>query len=58
MMFQLLLYRFGRRFELPLLIQSILMIAMMFFMVKVCVDVQNKQQIIKQKDRVFTGILF
>ena len=27
----------------------------MFFMIKVCVDVRAKQQITKQKDRVFTG---
>ncbi|XP_058804916.1 solute carrier family 66 member 2 isoform X2 [Phymastichus coffea] len=49
-----ILFWFGRRFELPLLIQSILMIAMMFFMIKVCIDIQNKHQITKQKDRVFT----
>ncbi|XP_001601933.1 solute carrier family 66 member 2 isoform X1 [Nasonia vitripennis] len=49
-----ILFWFGRHFELPLLFQSILMIATMFFMIRVCVNIRSKQQITKQKDRVFT----
>ncbi|KAJ8681017.1 hypothetical protein QAD02_016804 [Eretmocerus hayati] len=48
-----ILFWFGNHFEVPLLLQSILMIITMFFMIKVCIDVRNKHQITKQKDRVF-----
>ncbi|KAJ8680710.1 hypothetical protein QAD02_016497 [Eretmocerus hayati] len=47
-----ILFWFGHRFEIPLLIQSVLMIITMFFMVKVCVDVRNQQQITRQRDIV------
>ncbi|XP_074111914.1 solute carrier family 66 member 2 isoform X1 [Cotesia typhae] len=49
-----ILFWFGKRFELPLLFQSILMIITMLFMIKLCVNINSKNQIIKLKDRVFT----
>ncbi|XP_011505873.1 PREDICTED: PQ-loop repeat-containing protein 1 [Ceratosolen solmsi marchali] len=49
-----ILFWFGRHFELPLLIQSILMIATMLFMIRICINIKNKHQLIKQKDRIFT----
>lgn len=48
-------HRFGKHYELPLLLQSILMIIAMFVMIKLCINVQNRTQIIKAKERVFTG---
>ncbi|XP_044008295.1 solute carrier family 66 member 2 isoform X2 [Aphidius gifuensis] len=45
---------FGKRFEKPLLVQSILMNITMLIMIRVCVTVRNKNQIIRSKDRVFT----
>lgn len=50
-----LYFRFGKRFELPLLLQSLLMIVAMFVMIKLCINVQNRTQIIKSKERVLTG---
>jgi len=47
--------RFGKHYELPLLLQSILMILAMFIMIKLCINVQNRTQIIKTKERVLTG---
>ena len=44
---------FGKRYEMPLLLQSILMIVTMFVMIKLCVTVQNRNQIIKARERVF-----
>ncbi|KAH0564276.1 solute carrier family 66 member 2 isoform X2 [Cotesia glomerata] len=49
-----ILFWFGKRFELPLLFQSILMNITMLFMIKLCVNINSKNQIIKLKDRVFT----
>lgn len=46
-----ILFWFGKRYEIPLLLQSILMIITMFTMVKVCVNVRNKTEIIRSKDR-------
>ena len=34
------------------------MIATMLFMIKVVVNIRNKHQITKQKDRIFTGKFF
>lgn len=47
--------RFGKRYELPLLLQSLLMIVAMFVMIKLCINVQNRTQIIKSKERVLMG---
>lgn len=49
-------FRFGKRFDKPLLVQSILMNITMLIMIRVCVTVRNKNQIIRSKDRVFTGM--
>lgn len=45
---------FGKRYEVPLLLQSILMIIAMFIMIKLCINVQNRNQVIKVRERVFT----
>lgn len=47
--------RFGKRYEIPLLLQSIFMIITMFVMIKLCVSIQNRNQIIKARERVFAG---
>lgn len=47
--------RFGKHYELPLLLQSIFIIVAMFVMIKLCINVQNRTQIIKVKERVLTG---
>ncbi|XP_020295698.1 PQ-loop repeat-containing protein 1 isoform X2 [Pseudomyrmex gracilis] len=49
-----ILFWFGKRYELPLLLQSILMIVTMFVMIKLCINIQNRTQIIKGKERVLT----
>ncbi|XP_066593654.1 solute carrier family 66 member 2 isoform X2 [Prorops nasuta] len=49
-----ILFWFGKRYELPLLFQSILMIITMLVMVKLCINVRNRNQIIKSRERVFT----
>lgn len=47
--------RFGKHFETPLLIQSIVMIMAMFILLELCVRVRNSNLIIKQKRRYFSG---
>ncbi|XP_043275170.1 solute carrier family 66 member 2 isoform X2 [Venturia canescens] len=49
-----IIFWFGKFYEIPLLLQSILMNLTMLLMVKLCVDIRNKNQIIKSKRRVFT----
>lgn len=49
-----ILFWFGRPFELPLVIQSILMNITMLLMINLCVGVKNRSDIIKKKDKVFT----
>ncbi|XP_012225878.1 solute carrier family 66 member 2 isoform X3 [Linepithema humile] len=49
-----ILFWFGKHYELPLLLQSMLMIVAMFVMIKLCINVQNRTQIIKVKERVLT----
>ncbi|KAK0171930.1 hypothetical protein PV328_005318 [Microctonus aethiopoides] len=49
-----ILYWFGKYYELPLLFQSILMIIAMFAMIRLCINANNRNQIIKAKDQVFT----
>ncbi|XP_053985130.1 solute carrier family 66 member 2 [Hylaeus anthracinus] len=44
---------FGKHYELPLLLQSIFMIITMFIMIKLCINVQNRNQIIKAREHVF-----
>lgn len=47
--------RFGKRFEYPLLIQSIIMNITMFVMIHLCVTARNKSRIIPSR-RVFAGM--
>ncbi|XP_046604764.1 solute carrier family 66 member 2 isoform X1 [Neodiprion virginianus] len=51
-----ILFWFGKHFETPLLLQSILMNITMLVMIKLCISVKNKNQIIKAKERVFTDL--
>lgn len=48
--------RFSKRFELPLLVQSIVMNLTMFLMIHLCVKVKRANAIMKTRDRVFTGM--
>uniref|UniRef100_A0A1B6GIW7 Solute carrier family 66 member 2 n=1 Tax=Cuerna arida TaxID=1464854 RepID=A0A1B6GIW7_9HEMI len=49
-----ILFWCGKKFELPLLIQSMIMNITMLFMIHVCVSVKNKSQIIRGPERLFT----
>ena len=49
-------HRFGKHYEIPLLLQSICMIVTMFIMIKLCINVQSRNQVIKARERVFSGI--
>ncbi|XP_014286884.1 solute carrier family 66 member 2 isoform X3 [Halyomorpha halys] len=51
-----ILFWFGKRYELPLLAQSMIMNMMMLLMIHLCVKVKNRSQIIRGPDRVFTGV--
>ncbi|XP_047343799.1 solute carrier family 66 member 2 isoform X3 [Vespa velutina] len=51
-----ILFWFGKHYETPLLIQSIIMIITMFIMIKLSVNIHNRSQIIKLKERVFTDL--
>lgn len=51
-------FRFGKRYETPLLLQSLIMNATMLVMVRLCVHMKNKNQPMKRKERVFTGLFF
>ncbi|CAG9784290.1 unnamed protein product [Diatraea saccharalis] len=53
-----ILFWFGKRYELPLLIQSIVMNVTMFVMIHLCVTVRKKNQIIRARERIFTGAIF
>lgn len=54
--FLFLLHRFSSRYELPLLVQSIVMNLTMFLMIHLCVRVKRNNAIMKARDRVFTGM--
>lgn len=47
---------FGKHYEIPLLLQSIFMIITMFIMIKLCVNVQNRNQVIKIREHVFSDL--
>lgn len=51
-----ILFWFGKRYELPLLIQSIVMNLTMFIMIHLCVSVKKKNQIIRARERIFTDM--
>ena len=56
--FFVVIFRFGRHYEIPLLIQSILMNMAMFALIHLCVQVNAKDRIVGQyKEHVFTGIV-
>ncbi|XP_038208145.1 solute carrier family 66 member 2 isoform X5 [Zerene cesonia] len=50
-----ILFWFGKRYEIPLLIQSIVMNITMFIMIHLCVNVRKKNQIIRARERIFTA---
>lgn len=54
-MYYIFFYRFGKHYEIPLLLQSIFMIVTMFIMIKLCISVQSRNQVIKVRERVFSG---
>lgn len=51
-----ILFWFGKHYEIPLLLQSIFMIITMLIMIKLCVNVRNRSQIIKARERVFSDL--
>jgi len=53
-----IIFWFGRHYETPLLIQSILMNICMFALVQLCVEVNTKDVIVteRRRDRVFTDL--
>ncbi|XP_022820692.1 PQ-loop repeat-containing protein 1 isoform X3 [Spodoptera litura] len=51
-----ILFWFGKRYETPLLIQSIVMNVTMFVMIHLCVNVRKKNQIIRARERIFTDM--
>lgn len=53
-----ILFWFGHHFELPLLIQSIIMNIAMFAMVHLCIRVKNRTQIIPSQSQVFSDFNF
>ena len=48
-------YRYGEHYEYPLLIQSVLMNLAMFALIHLCVDLNNKESLVKGQERIFTG---
>ncbi|CAG0914988.1 unnamed protein product [Notodromas monacha] len=46
---------FGHPYEVPLLLQSVVMVLMMLAIVHLCVEVRSKQDIVRDKLRTFTG---
>ncbi|XP_076270307.1 solute carrier family 66 member 2 isoform X1 [Rhynchophorus ferrugineus] len=50
-----ILFWFGKHFEYPLLIQSLVMNITMFAMIHLCVRVRNKNQLHQVRQRIFTA---
>ncbi|XP_046334948.1 solute carrier family 66 member 2-like isoform X1 [Haliotis rufescens] len=48
-----IMFWFGKHFELPLLAQSIIMTGTMMLMVRLCVNIKHKSEIISSKPRYF-----
>ncbi|CAG9825558.1 unnamed protein product [Phaedon cochleariae] len=48
-----IMFWFGRHFEYPLLIQSLIMNVMMFLMIHLCVSVRNRSQLVQARQRIF-----
>lgn len=53
-----IIFWFGKRFETPLLVQSVLMNVAMFALIHLCVSINNKEYLVveKRKPRVFTDL--
>ncbi|XP_034237432.1 solute carrier family 66 member 2 isoform X2 [Thrips palmi] len=51
-----ILFWFGKRFEAPLLIQSVVMIVTMLVMVRLCVEVRRSHVILKVRDRTLSDM--
>ncbi|XP_069113959.1 solute carrier family 66 member 2-like isoform X1 [Argopecten irradians] len=49
-----IMFWFGKHFELPLLAQSIIMVFTMMMMVRLCVQMKNKSEIVSSKQHKFT----
>lgn len=56
--FFLFIHRFSKRYELPLVVQSIVMNITMFLMIHLCVRVKRSNAILEAKERVFSGETF
>nr|CAI5819895.1 unnamed protein product [Callosobruchus analis] len=50
-----IMFWFGKHFEYPLLIQSIIMNVMMFLMIHLCVRVRRRNQVLQARQRIFTA---
>lgn len=50
-----ILFWFFSRFELPLLVQSVVMNLTMFLMIHLCVNVRRNNAIMRMRERVFSG---
>ncbi|XP_023022028.1 solute carrier family 66 member 2 isoform X2 [Leptinotarsa decemlineata] len=48
-----IMFWFGRHFEYPLLVQSMIMNITMFLMIHLCVNVRNKNQLHQARQRIF-----
>lgn len=48
-------HRFSKRYELPLVVQSIVMNITMFLMIHLCIKVKRNNAILEAKERVFSG---
>lgn len=53
-----IIFWFGKRFETPLLVQSVLMNIAMFALIQLCVSINNKEYLVveKRKPHVFTDL--
>ncbi|XP_044751025.1 solute carrier family 66 member 2 isoform X2 [Coccinella septempunctata] len=51
-----IMFWFGKHFEYPLLIQSVIMNLAMFSMIHLCVRVRNRNQLVQARQRIFTDL--
>lgn len=52
-----MIHRFGNQYEIPLLVQSIVMNLAMLAIIQLCVTVKQSKQIIRAKEKLFTGMI-
>lgn len=50
-----ILFWFSKRYELPLLVQSVVMNVTMFLMIHLCVNVRRNNAIMRTRDRIFSA---